>query len=123
MCTGHRQFIARVTEGVGDDAELNKAIFCPMLAALQTLGDQVSGLEARIIALVKEDRICRRLMTVPGVSPLIAFTYSAGIDEPMRFRRSRDVGAHFGLTVSIQRDRLRPYQPGGRRGCASRFCA
>jgi transposase len=37
-------------------------------------------------------------MTVPGVGPLTALTFRATIDQPNRFRKSRDVGAHLGLT-------------------------
>lgn len=37
-------------------------------------------------------------MTVPGVGPLTALAFRATIDRPERFRRSRDVGAHLGLT-------------------------
>ena len=32
----------------------------------------------------------------PGV--LVALTYGSAIDEPERFKRSKQVGAHFGLT-------------------------
>ena len=41
---------------------------------------------------------CRQLMTVPGVGPLTAVAYVTTIDDPDRFHRSRDVGAHLGLT-------------------------
>jgi transposase len=41
---------------------------------------------------------CRRLMTAPGVGPVVALTYATALDAPDRFTRSRDVGAHFGLT-------------------------
>jgi hypothetical protein len=37
-------------------------------------------------------------MTVPGVGPLTALAFRATIDRPDRFRKSRDVGAHLGLT-------------------------
>src|SRR3546814_8247091 len=37
-------------------------------------------------------------MTVPGVGPITALSFKAAIDDPHRFRRSRNVGAHFGLT-------------------------
>ena len=37
-------------------------------------------------------------MTVPGVGVVVALTYRTGVDAPERFLRSRDVGAHFGLT-------------------------
>ncbi len=37
-------------------------------------------------------------MTVPGVSALVAITFTSAVDDPTRFGRSRAVGAHFGLT-------------------------
>ena len=37
-------------------------------------------------------------MTIPGVGVVVALTYRTGVDAPERFSRSRDVGAHFGLT-------------------------
>ena len=44
------------------------------------------------------DPVCRRLMTVPGVGMVVALTCRTGVDAPERFSKSRDVGAHFGLT-------------------------
>ncbi len=37
-------------------------------------------------------------MTVPGVGAVVAITFTSAVDDPARFRRSKDVGAHFGLT-------------------------
>jgi transposase len=37
-------------------------------------------------------------MTAPAVGPHIALAFRAGVDDPARFRRSRTVGAHFGLS-------------------------
>jgi transposase len=37
-------------------------------------------------------------MTVPGIGPINALAFQAAIDDPTRFRRSRSVGAYFGLT-------------------------
>ncbi|WP_425329311.1 transposase [Thalassovita gelatinovora] len=37
-------------------------------------------------------------MTVPGVAPIAALTFKAAIDDPNRFKKSRTVVAHFGLT-------------------------
>ena len=51
-----------------------------------------------MLAVVREDAVCRRLMTVPGVGAGVAVTFASAVDDPARFRRSRDVGAHFGLT-------------------------
>ena len=38
-----------------------------------------------------------RLMTVPGVGPIVALTFRATVDQAQRFARSKTVGAHFGL--------------------------
>src|SRR6516164_3401853 len=43
---------------------------------------------------------CRRLMTVPGIGPVVALTYRAAVDVPARFRKSESVGAVFGLTCA-----------------------
>ena len=37
-------------------------------------------------------------MSVPGVGPITALAFRATIDRSDRFKRSRDVGAHLGLT-------------------------
>jgi transposase len=37
-------------------------------------------------------------MSTPGIGPITARAFRATIDHPNRFRRSRDVGAHLGLT-------------------------
>src|SRR6266446_3769728 len=57
-------------------------------------------LQSKAIAIVRDDEVCRRLMTVPGVGPVVALTYRATVDVPARFRNSKAVGAVFGLTPS-----------------------
>src|SRR5262245_10221667 len=49
---------------------------------------------------VRDDEVCRRLMTTPGVGPVVALTYRATVDVHARFRKSKAVGAVFGLTCS-----------------------
>src|SRR6476659_4549305 len=67
------------------------------------------GFEARIRELVtgqatleriavREDAVCRRLMTVPSVGPLVAITYKSAMDDPSRIAKSKAAGALFGLT-------------------------
>jgi transposase len=57
--------------------------------------------EARVRELVESlDDVCRRLMTIPGVGPVVALTYRATVDVPVRFRKSKSVGAVFGLTCA-----------------------
>jgi transposase len=48
--------------------------------------------------LAMRDELCRRFMEIPGVGPVTALSFNTAIDDPTRFRRSRDVAAYFGLT-------------------------
>jgi len=72
----------------------------PFLLVRRVLRDQIAVLHRLLLALVKDDEVCRRLMTVPGVGPVVALTYRATVDVPARFRNSKAVGAVFGLTPS-----------------------
>src|SRR5258707_2791744 len=65
-----------------------------------TLGEQVVIMHRRLLAIVRDDGVCRRLMTIPGVGPVVSLTYRATVDVPARFRKSKSVGAVFGLTCS-----------------------
>ncbi|TFV42415.1 IS110 family transposase [Bradyrhizobium niftali] len=56
------------------------------------------GPVTRVLATVRDDAVCRRLMTVPGVGPLVAITYKSAIDDPHRIVKSKAAGALFGLT-------------------------
>ncbi len=51
-----------------------------------------------VLAIVREDAVCRRLMTVPGVGALVAVTYKSAMDDPSRITTSKAAGALFGLT-------------------------
>src|SRR6185312_12614330 len=74
------------------------AMVQPMLIARTTLRQQCAVLHRMVLTAVRTDATCRRLMTVPGVGTITAITYLTTIDDPDRFQRSRDVGAHLGLT-------------------------
>jgi hypothetical protein len=71
-----------------------------VLPGKEVLREQFSILHRRLLAIVRDDEVCRRLMTVPGVGPVVALTYRATVDVPARFRNSKAVGAAFGLTPS-----------------------
>lgn len=69
-----------------------------MLRARDALMKEAVRLDQMVRKIAKADPICRRLMTVPGVGPDTALTFRAAIDDPHRFKSSRNVAAHFGLT-------------------------
>ena len=57
----------------------------------------VASIDADIKKLARASKACRRLMTIPGVGHLTALAFTAAVDDPERFRRSRDLGAYLGL--------------------------
>ena len=71
-----------------------------MLQARSSLRVEHGKLHRMLLGIVRDDATCRRLMTVPGVGPVVAVTYKTAIDDPTRFRRSKDLGPYFGLTPS-----------------------
>jgi transposase len=91
------RFAARVRELATGQPTLERVVE-PMLRARDALRAEYQVLHRAVLTVVREDAVCRRLMSVPGVGPLVAVTFTSAIDDPARFRRSRAVGAHFGLT-------------------------
>ncbi len=94
---GHGPFDARVRAPIEADPELAEALL-PLLDARLVLYRTYLELDRRVKRLARNDAVCQLLMTVPGVGPVTAMTFKAAVDDPRRFRRSRTVGAHFGLT-------------------------
>jgi transposase len=96
---GAAKFETRIKELVANFPDL-AVLVEPLLVVRRVLREQLGILHRRLLAIVRDDAVCRRLMTVPGVGPVVALTYCATIDVPARFRRSKAVGAMFGLTPS-----------------------
>jgi transposase len=96
---GKGKFEARIKELVENLPDL-AILVEPLLIVRQALREQVVILHRRLLAIVRDDAVCRRLMTTPGVGPVVALTYRATVDVPARFRKSKSVGAVFGLTCA-----------------------
>jgi transposase len=96
---GAARFEARIRELVENLPDL-AILIEPLLVVRRVLREQLDILHRRLLAIVRDDEVCRRLMTVPGVGPVVALTYRATVDVPARFRKSKSVGAVFGLTCS-----------------------
>ena len=96
---GKVKFEARIRELVENLPDL-AVLVEPMLIVRRVLREQIVILHRRLLAIVRDDEVCRRLMTTPGVGPVVALTYRATVDVPARFRKSKAVGAVFGLTCA-----------------------
>ena len=90
-------FTRRVEELVAENPYLQQAVR-PLLAVREKVSREIAGLDRKLLSLTRGHQDSRRLMTVPGIGPITALAFCAAIDDPARFRRSRSVGAYFGLT-------------------------
>jgi len=95
--TTPRTFAARIRVLVAGHPTLS-TVAEALLAARSTLFEQWQQLEKRLRSLAREDHRVRLLITAPGVGAIVGLTYVSAIDDPSRFRSSKAVGAHFGLT-------------------------
>lgn len=95
--TTSRTFELRIRELVSGHPTLTE-IAQALLAARTTLHRELQGFERRVRALARSDERTRLLMSAPGVGVLVSLTFASAIDEPERFKRSKQVGAHFGMT-------------------------
>jgi transposase len=91
------QFEARIKELVAGHPSL-EVIATSMLAVRATLRREFNGFEKRLRAIARSNTRARLLMSVPSVGTIVALTYAFAIDDPSRFKSSKTVGAHFGMT-------------------------
>jgi len=78
-----------------------------LLEALAAIEAQIAALDKQVRARVQRSKPCWHLMSVPCVGPITALAFVAAIEDPGRFRRSRDVGAYLGMTCKL-------YESGGK---------
>ena len=83
----------------------------PLLDVRLELHKAFLELDRRVKALAHKDEVCLLLMTTLGDGIITALTFKAAVDDPRRFRRSKNVTAHFGLTPRRHQSGER-YTPG-----------
>ena len=73
-------------------------LLTPMLEAISTVTAQIKALDCQVknVCAAHQEEV-RRLTQVPGIGALTAVSYIATLDDPTRFKRSRDVGAYLGM--------------------------
>jgi transposase len=95
--TTPRRFAGRIRQLVAGQATL-ETVAAAMLAAHEVMLREFNGFEKRLRTMARTDARARLLMSAPGVGTIVALTYVSAIDDPARFKSSKAVGAHFGLT-------------------------
>jgi transposase len=95
--TTPKRFAGRIRELVAGHATL-ETIAEALSAVHEVLLRELDGFDKRVRMMARDDARVRLLMSAPGVGPIVALTYVSAIDDPTRFKSSKGVGAHLGLT-------------------------
>lgn len=105
---GAARLAARVRSELPDAAlpAMARETFEASLDALEALEEWIERLEDRLRAICRADATCRRLMTLPGVGPVVATALKASIGDAQQFRSGRELAAWIGLVP-------RQYSAGG----------
>ena len=77
----------------------------PLLAARRVLRGKFAKLHRKVLLLARDNEVCQRLMTIPGVGPVVSLAFISTVDVPARFRNSKAVGPSLGLTPVLNQSR------------------
>jgi transposase len=91
------RFAGRIRELVGENATL-QVIAESLLAVHAVLLREFRGFEKRLRLMARSNVEAQLLMSAPGVGAIVALTVASAIDDPARFKSSKQVGAHYGMT-------------------------
>jgi transposase len=95
--TTNLSFARRIRELAANHASL-EMIAEALLSVHAVLLREFKAFEKQVRSMARQDAKARLLMSTPAVGPIVALTYASAIDDPGRFKSSKRVGAHFGLT-------------------------
>jgi len=96
--SGFASRIAELVAGNPTLQDLAKDLAEGLLTVRAVLLHQFKGFERKVRALAGADTRARLLMSTPGIGIVGAITFVTAIDDPTRFKSSKGVGAHFGMT-------------------------
>ena len=95
--TTKREFAGRIEELAASHPYLG-VITKALLTVRAVLQKEFAAFEKQTHKMARTDARTRLLMSTPAVGPIVALTYASAIDDPARFKSSKQAGAHFGLT-------------------------
>jgi len=98
---------ARDLAGISDATELWRGQLHVELELLQAVADSMKVVESKLDKMGAADKQIKRLQTIHGVGPRLAEAVVAFLDDPKRFKSTKEVGSYMGLVP-------RPYQSGER---------
>lgn len=94
---GQRQAFRDQLALAGERHPILRAIADGFILSHATLCKAAADLECIVKESAEKHPVAHRLMTIPGIGPLVSISFVALIDDPTRFTRTADVGAFLGL--------------------------
>jgi len=79
-----------------------REVVAPLLAQLELVTAEIEYREDELKAVAEELPVVAHLQRIPGVGLIVALYYVLTIDDPERFRRSRDIAGFFGLRPTMR---------------------
>jgi transposase len=106
---GSWRFTAQAPAAISEAelSELGRELFEELLDQLGDVNRRVDKLDARIVAICRDNEACRRLAQLPGVGPIIATALVASVNDARQFQSGRELAAWIGLVP-------RQYSTGGK---------
>ena len=92
--------------------EEEEAIVGRLIDELERNSDQLAKLDMTIIREALENPRVVRLMTIPGIGPVVASTVLASIGDISRFETPEKLSCYFGLTPKVRQSGDRPARHG-----------
>jgi transposase len=74
-----------------------QATLAPLVRVLRLMREEIATLDRQLASAATTDPIVQRLMTVPGIGPVVALTFRAFVDDVQRFHTAAQVSAAIGL--------------------------
>ncbi|MGY4230190.1 transposase [Bradyrhizobium sp. USDA 4503] len=92
------KLVSAIEDRDTDIPELAQPTLHLLVEQLRSLDERVAPLDRELARRAKEDAEARRLMTIPGIGPIMATAPVALTPTAQAFKRGRDFAARLGLT-------------------------
>ena len=85
----------------GQLPETLRPVLTPLLELIADLTKRIDGMDGQVEQIAQAHPEALRLQQIRGVGPLTAVAYVRAVEDPHRFRHSRQAGAFFGLVPKL----------------------
>ena len=89
-----------------------RAMLGRLVVELERVSDQLAQLDKVLAQQSLDDPRARRLMTIPGISSIVASTVLASIGDVSRFSTAQKLSSYFGLTPKVRQSGDQPARHG-----------